>query len=378
MSAEFLEQLVQAQAIYMAGYYELAHQNFSVLLESNGGNYTLVIDHAYASLKLGYYDQVLADAERAISLDSNRYEGLLLKGIALFHTGKYDEALKETERAQLLVSGFPDGDARKVEVQKWHQKIEAQKNNKKLTKYIPPPTEKKGPKEPVIQVQYHPAPGRVTYQWSQTETRVEINFKWALKKKEDLNINFQPTTVDVSFPIDDTKKYELKLYLYDEIIPEKSSYNIHLDRIEVHLEKKNPQRDWALLEKADSPNEKVLETIAPKPITQPQKVVTMNQSIPSYPSSAKVKRDWSKIDKEIEEDMEKNRDEYLEGDPVNRMFQMLYQNADENTRRAMMKSYQTSGGTVLSMNWDEVKDKDYEGKDKPDAPEGQEWRKWEK
>ena len=30
------------------------------------------------------------------------------------------------------------------------------------------------------------------------------------------------------------------------------------------------------------------------------------------------------------------------------------------------------------MNWDEVKDKDYEGKDKPDAPEGQEWRKWEK
>jgi len=80
MSAEFLEQLVQAQAIYMAGYYELAHQNFSVLLESNGGNYTLVIDHAYASLKLGYYDQVLADAERAISLDSNRYEGLLLKG----------------------------------------------------------------------------------------------------------------------------------------------------------------------------------------------------------------------------------------------------------------------------------------------------------
>ena len=30
------------------------------------------------------------------------------------------------------------------------------------------------------------------------------------------------------------------------------------------------------------------------------------------------------------------------------------QQADEDTRRAMVKSYQTSGGTVLSTNWDEV------------------------
>jgi suppressor of G2 allele of SKP1 len=60
------------------------------------------------------------------------------------------------------------------------------------------------------------------------------------------------------------------------------------------------------------------------------------------------------------------------------MFQMLYKNSDEATKKAMMKSYQTSGGTVLSMNWDEVKGKDYEGSDRPDAPDGQEWRKWEK
>jgi len=41
----------------------------------------------------------------------------------------------------------------------------------------------------------------------------------------------------------------------------------------------------------------------------------------------------------------------------------------------MIKSFQTSGGTVLSTNWGEVKDKDYETKDRPDAPKGQEWRK---
>ena len=40
----------------------------------------------------------------------------------------------------------------------------------------------------------------------------------------------------------------------------------------------------------------------------------------------------------------------------------------------MNKSFQTSGGTVLSTNWSEVSTKDYE-KEKT-APDGQEWKKW--
>lgn len=30
---------------------------------------------------------------------------------------------------------------------------------------------------------------------------------------------------------------------------------------------------------------------------------------------------------------------------------------------------------IRSTNWDEVSKKDYEGKDRPDAPKGQEWAK---
>lgn len=82
---------------------------------------------------------------------------------------------------------------------------------------------------------------------------------------------------------------------------------------------------------------------------------------------------------EIEEDIKKNKAEYgYSDDPMKGIFKQIYDASDENTKRAMMKSFQTSGGTVLSTNWDEVKEKDYAGKDRPEAPKGQEWKKWEK
>ena len=97
------------------------------------------------------------------------------------------------------------------------------------------------------------------------------------------------------------------------------------------------------------------------------------QNPPSYPTSSKKKQDWGQIDKQIEKDF---ANEKPEGDAaLNTLFKQIYERSDENTRRAMIKSYQTSGGTVLSTNWDEVARKDYEGKDRPDPPEGQAWGK---
>ena len=53
-------------------------------------------------------------------------------------------------------------------------------------------------------------------------------------------------------------------------------------------------------------------------------------------------------------------------------FQQMYANADEDTKRAMMKSYSESGGTTLSTNWEEVCRERVTVK----PPQGQEWKQW--
>ena len=73
-----------------------------------------------------------------------------------------------------------------------------------------------------------------------------------------------------------------------------------------------------------------------------------------------MSKDWSKIEKQIiaEEEEEKKQ---LTGDAaLNNFFQKIYADASEDQRRAMVKSFQTSGGTVLSTDWNTVEKTDYD------------------
>ncbi|KAE9408112.1 SGS-domain-containing protein [Gymnopus androsaceus JB14] len=102
-----------------------------------------------------------------------------------------------------------------------------------------------------------------------------------------------------------------------------------------------------------------------------------NSASRSEPTPApKPKKNWEALTTNI---LSSDKEKSLEEDPnvggdsaVNPFFQKLFADADEDTKRAMMKSYSESGGTTLSTNWDEVKKEKVTVK----PPEGQEWKKW--
>lgn len=99
-------------------------------------------------------------------------------------------------------------------------------------------------------------------------------------------------------------------------------------KIELKLKKALENVNWMGVEKGGEA--KLLATATPIPQAGAQ-------TKPSYPTSSKNKKNWDSIDKEI---TKQEATEKPEGDSaLNALFKQIYERADENTRRAMIKSY---------------------------------------
>ena len=113
---------------------------------------------------------------------------------------------------------------------------------------------------------------------------------------------------------------------------EVSKYSIGKVKLEIELAKNKSGNVWKCLE-----------------ISTAQETANL---IPKYPSSARNPIDTSKIDESEIKDIEPTGEA-----AINALFQKIYADANEDTRRAMMKSFIESKGTVLSTNWEEVGEK---------------------
>ncbi|XP_058466211.1 protein SGT1 homolog [Malaya genurostris] len=178
----------------------------------------------------------------------------------------------------------------------------------------------------------------VKYDWYQSDTAVTITVM--LKNATDKNYSVVIEPKFVSLSADGIEP--ITINLWDTINHEQSSHKVTPSKVEIKLAKMVGNR-WETLEKK----------------------ILLNES-----STAKNVHDWDKISKDIEK---QEAEEKPQGDEaVQELFRKIYSDASEETRKAMVKSYYESGGTVLSTNWDEVGAKTVDVK----PPDGCEFKKW--
>lgn len=179
---------------------------------------------------------------------------------------------------------------------------------------------------------------RVKFAWIQTPSQVTITYYIKNLNSEDYDVSFQRDRVGVTIHLPDSTKYTKEILLSNSIDPNRCSTSTTPYKLIIIMQK-SPEIEWDDLSSSENP------------------------TLP-----LKQKKDWSRLEKEVEQ-------EKPEGDAaLNQLFQQIYAGADEDTKRAMIKSFQTSGGTVLSTNWNEVKEKDYEKE--VSAPKGMKVNKW--
>ncbi|QSL64970.1 hypothetical protein MERGE_002274 [Pneumocystis wakefieldiae] len=194
----------------------------------------------------------------------------------------------------------------------------------------------------------------IRHEWYQNDDTVTIILYAKSVDKNTVKKEVKGRSLSVSFFLPVTQEnYTFELpHLYSEIDALSSTITIFNTKIEIKL-KKCCSEKWSTL------GTEVSDT---------QTINKNSNKSNIYPSSSKYgSKDWDLLSKTMATEKEETGDAAL-----NKLFQEIYANADDDTKRAMMKSYIESNGTALSTNWKEVGAKRVEIQ----PPSGMEVKPW--
>lgn len=204
-----------------------------------------------------------------------------------------------------------------------------------------------------------PTAKNIRLDWFQSNDTVTVSlFVKNLPNDDSLKVNFHKQSISIEFPTSTSSEFQYDIApLFGDIIPSESSYRVFSTKLELTLQKSSSVK-WKELKREESEE-------PAQSLSEPSSASKVPETVLSYPNSAKNAKDWSKLSLDEEEVDDDKADEHA-------FFEHLYEKADDDTKRAMMKSYIESNGTSLSTNWNEVSKKRVETV----PPDGLEARKW--
>ncbi|KAL3697591.1 hypothetical protein R1sor_011667 [Riccia sorocarpa] len=377
--AEELER--QALKAFVYEEYDEAVRLYGEAIALNRSNPELYCGRAAVYIKQKLYLEAVADAKEAIKLDQNLSQAHFRKGEACFHLEEYSTA-KDAFEAGLKVD--PNNSKFQTWISKCDAKLREEAGGDDQEATVSPsetPTPMETVREgsvgdmdatPMDTVQSDdvsvaevgpappqpPAPPKYRHEFYQTADKVVVTIFAKNIQKEQLHVEIGPQILQVRILVPGEDEYILSERLFGKVNPSESKHFLLSTKVEIKLVK------------ADATNWKKLE-FDPKLAAGP--TPSAPEPAVKYPSSHKKgAKDWDRLEAEVKKE---EKDEKLEGDAaLNKLFQDIYKNADEDTRRAMNKSFVESNGTVLSTNWKEVSTKEVE----KSPPKGMELKKWEK
>ncbi|KAF9432803.1 Protein SGT1 A [Entomortierella beljakovae] len=319
--------------------YEEALNFYSKAIEANATHVEIFLKRSTTYQKLGKDKEAYDDAVTALNLIKEKpadvdveAKAQLRKGVAAFHLQDYHTAKTALDACKAL---SPD----QRTLASW-----IKKNDQELAKLPKPTVVEAAPvSAPAVStlaaaapVPQTPAALRVRHEWYQNDGFVTVTIFIKNVKKDTVEINITDKALSVSVKMPTGSDYSLELEpLSHQVIPSESKFEVLSTKIEIQLKKEVFGIKWGALE-GDDVNAGSMASLSP--------------SATAYPSSSKKAKNWDALEKEAAKDEEKS-----DGDKaLNQLFAQIYKDADDDARRAMMKSFTESNGTCLSTNWDEV------------------------
>ncbi|KAF9931312.1 Protein SGT1 A [Linnemannia zychae] len=324
--------------------YEEAVNFYTKAIEINASHVEIFLKRSATYQKLGRDKEAYDDALKALALIKEKpsvdvsveAKAQLRKGVAAFHLHDYQTAKVALEACHAL---SPDQRTLASWMRKNEQELAKQPKAAVAPAAAPAAaaTPAPAPVTAVPAAPVTPAIHRVRHEWYQNDSHVTISVFIKNVKKESVDVNITDRALSVSVKMPTGSDYSLELDpLSHAVIPAESKFEVLSTKIEIQLKKERFGVKWGALEGDD--------------VNAGSMATNTTSSAPAYPSSSRKTKNWDALEKEAAMDEEK-----ADGDKaLNQLFAQIYKDADDDTKRAMMKSFTESNGTCLSTNWEEV------------------------